>query len=167
MEKLENSTKSSPEENLEKQDNTKKVSKINLSSIKVASNNDKSPIESDEEHPPDKDIITPTSDNNIIEKNVKNQVKTQVKTEEIKSTNNSIKNEKFEEKDLEKKEKNVLLKKEEKTSDNKKKSSSLFKNYESIFQKEKTNILEHVKKLKNLPKTNIIFLSILVSLTIA
>ena len=47
------------------------------------------------------------------------------------------------------------------------KKDNLFNNYESVFKKEKFNILEHIKKLKALPSTNILFLSLLVALTIA
>jgi len=49
----------------------------------------------------------------------------------------------------------------------KKKNKPLFKNYESVFKKDKTNILEHIKKLKWLPKTNIILLTVLIWLTIS
>jgi len=48
-----------------------------------------------------------------------------------------------------------------------KNNKPLFENYESVFKKDKTNILEEIKKLKWLPKTNIIWLSILIWLTIS
>jgi len=43
----------------------------------------------------------------------------------------------------------------------------LFENYESVFKKDKTSILEHIKRLKQIPKTNIILLTILITITIA
>ncbi len=62
-----------------------------------------------------------------------------------------------------KQDKNSINKKEE---NEKEINQNLFTNYESVFKKEKKNILERIKKLKTLPTTNIIFITILVWLTI-
>jgi len=43
----------------------------------------------------------------------------------------------------------------------------LFDNYESNFKKDKITILEQLKKLKSLPKTNVILLTMLITTTIA
>jgi len=51
--------------------------------------------------------------------------------------------------------------------ENKKETKALFDNYESNFQINKISILERLKRLKSLPKTNVILLTILITTTIA
>lgn len=125
------------EENKENITEQKSIPKLNLSALK------------------------PKKEQDSWEQNIDNKIQD--------SENTEIKNQKNE--DYKKMKSDILdlnSEKKEKTEENENKeeeNKELFSSYESDFKKQKTSILSKIKKLRNLPKTSVWFLIIIILLT--